>query len=88
MWKKDIHRFVALSSSTIGLRRRFPDNTIKVIKALGKPFVIPMCGMETTIMPAKYLSLLKQEDREELSLCQGFEDVGWGFPIWWLRAVF
>ena len=47
----------------------------EIIKLLGKPFVVTMCGMETTIMPTKYLHVLKGEDRDELSLCQGFENV-------------
>jgi hypothetical protein len=36
-----------------------------------------MCGLETTVLPPKYLRFLKGEDREELSLCQGFENVRW-----------
>ncbi|MCJ1396703.1 hypothetical protein MMC18_009595 [Xylographa bjoerkii] len=47
----------------------------KVIKSLGKPFVVNMCGAETTVVPPRYLSFLKVEDREELSLCANFENV-------------
>ena len=34
-----------------------------------------MCGMSTIVLPEKYLPALKGEDRENLSLCQGFENV-------------
>lgn len=47
------------------------------IKAMGKPFAVTMCGLETTVLPPKYLRFLKGEDRDELSLCQGFENVRW-----------
>ncbi|KAF4636602.1 hypothetical protein G7Y89_g1492 [Cudoniella acicularis] len=59
----------------LSLGKYVQDGYSQVNKAKGKPFVIPVCGLETTILPAKYLPLLKQEDRAELSLCRGFEDM-------------
>lgn len=59
----------------LALDRYIQRGYLNYIKAMGKPFVITMCGMETTVLPPKYLPLLKGEDREELSLCQGFENM-------------
>ncbi|KAF2201396.1 cytochrome P450 monooxygenase-like protein [Delitschia confertaspora ATCC 74209] len=59
----------------LSLGKYIKEGYYSINKPLGKPFAIPMCGMENTILPPKYLSVLKGEDRKDLSLCQGFEDM-------------
>ena len=59
----------------MSLGKYITEGYYKMNKKAGKPFAIPMCGMENTILPPKYLPMLKTEERDDLSLCQAFEDV-------------
>jgi len=47
----------------------------KVIQPHSKPFIVPQCGMDTWVLPEKYLSFLKSETRDELSLAESFNNL-------------